>query len=244
MTPTSVGMRCPECSRERTKVRTVRDLAGTPTLTYALIAVNVVAWLAELATGGGGRQGGGVVFERGALYGPSIQFSHEYWRLVTGGFLHANQLPFGLLHIGFNMYILYFLGQLLEPSIGRLKFGLIYFTALLCGAFGALLLTPNSPTVGASGAVFGLMGAAVIVMRARGVDPWQAGIGPLIVLNLVLTFTFSNISIGGHIGGLIGGAAAAYVLVDLAARQRSPVPAVAGCVALAAAAVAGSLAVA
>jgi membrane associated rhomboid family serine protease len=241
MTSTSVGMRCPECSRERTQVRTISSLASEPYVTYALMAACVVVWLAELATGSG-REGGGEVFARGALFGPSIEFDHEYWRLVTGGFLHANDMPFGIVHIGFNMYLLYVLGGMLEPSIGRLRFAAIYFTALLAGSFGALLLTPDSPTVGASGAVFGLMGAAVVVMRARGIDPWQSGIGPLIVLNLLLTFTLANISIGGHIGGLVGGAAAAYLLVDRPPAWR--LPGALACAALAAASVAGGIAAA
>jgi membrane associated rhomboid family serine protease len=243
MTPTPVGMRCPECARERTTVRTARDLVAEPVVTYVLIAINVVLWLAELVTGAGGGQGGGAVLDLGALIGPAVA-EGEYWRLVTGAFLHSNQLPFGLLHIGFNMYLLYYLGRLLEPAIGRLKFAAIYFTALLCGSFGALVLSPHTPTVGASGAVFGLMGAAVVVMRARGIDPWQSGIGPLIVLNLVLTFGLRGISIGGHIGGLIGGAAAAYVLVEMGARRRSAALPLLACAALAAASVAGSLAVA
>jgi membrane associated rhomboid family serine protease len=243
MTPTPVGMRCPECSKDRTKVRTVRSLGTDPVVTYVLIAINAVVWLAELATGAGGGRGGGLLFEWGALYGPAVG-AGQYWRLVSSAFLHANQLPFGLLHIGFNMYILYFLGQLMESSIGRMKFVAIYFTALLSGSFGALLLSPLSPTVGASGAVFGLMGAAVVVMRARGIDPWQSGIGPLILLNLLLTLTVANISIGGHIGGLIGGAAAAYLLVDLGARRpSSPLPLVA-CGVLVVLVVAGSIRVA
>src|SRR2546421_716410 len=90
---------------------------------------------------------------------------HEYWRLLTAGFLHA-----GLFHLMFNMLALYILGGLLEPAVGRFRFGLIYFVSLLCGSFGALLLAPNEPTVGASGAIFGLMGAAVIVMRNRGLS--------------------------------------------------------------------------
>jgi membrane associated rhomboid family serine protease len=241
MTPTPVGMRCPECSRERTPVRTMRSLQREPIVTYVLIAICVVAWVAELATGGG-RGGGGTVLIHGALYGPAISDQHEYWRLITSAFLHANQLPFGILHIGFNMYLLWWLGRLLEPAIGRLRFGAIYSVALLCGSFGALLLTPDARTVGASGAVFGLMGAAVVILRARGIDPWQAGIGPLILLNLLLSFGVSNISIGGHIGGLIGGAAAAYLLEELPVRwRRAGLPA---CLILSMAAVGGAVAVA
>ncbi|MDQ6751353.1 MAG: rhomboid family intramembrane serine protease [Actinomycetota bacterium] len=241
MTPTPVGMRCPECSRERTPVKTMRSLQREPVVTYVLIAISVLAWVAELATGAGA-SGGGTVFAHGALFGPAIDGGHEYWRLVTSAFLHLNQLPSGIIHIGFNMYLLWYLGRLLEPSIGRIPFLVIYFAALLCGSFGALLLTPDSSTVGASGAVFGLMGAAVVVLRARGIDPWQAGIGPLILLNLLFSFAIANVSIGGHIGGLVGGAAAAYLLEELPARwRRVGLPA---CLLLAVAAVGGALAVA
>ena len=111
---------------------------------------------------------------------------------------------------------------LLEPAVGRLRFGLIYFASLLAGSFGALLLEPTSPTVGASGAVFGLMGAAFVVMRSRGVNPMESGLGLWIGLNLLITFTIPNISIGGHLGGLIGGALAALVLVDMRERIRVP----------------------
>ena len=93
--------------------------------------------------------------------------------------------------------------------------------SLLCGSFGALLVTPHSPTVGASGAVFGLMGAAAVEMRARQIPVMQSGVGGLILLNLVISFALPGISWGGHIGGLIGGAVAMLVL-QLGARHRSP----------------------
>ena len=141
----------------------------------------------------------------------------EYWRIVTSGFLHA-----GFLHLLFNMFALYVLGGMLEPAVGRLRFGVIYFVSLLAGSFGALLLEPTGPTVGASGAVFGLMGAAVVVMRNRGVNPMESGLGVWIGLNLLITFTIPGISIGGHIGGLVGGALAAFILFDLRDRLRVP----------------------
>jgi membrane associated rhomboid family serine protease len=166
-----------------------------------LIAINVIAFLASGEFGVGNTSSNTTVFDHGALFAPSIAIDHEYWRLVTGGFLHA-----GLLHIGFNMYLLWVLGQMLEPAIGSLRFGLLYAVSLLAGSFGALLVTDLfTPTVGASGAVFGLMGVAFFEMRARGIDPMRSGIGPLIVINLVFSFALSNISVGGHIGGLIGG---------------------------------------
>ena len=120
------------------------------------------------------------------------------------------------------MLALYVLGEMLEPAVGRLRFGLIYFASLLAGSFGALLLEPTSPTVGASGAVFGLMGAAFVVMRSRGVNPMESGLGLWIGLNLLITFTIPNISIGGHLGGLVGGVLAALLLVDLRERIRMP----------------------
>jgi membrane associated rhomboid family serine protease len=162
MTPTPVGMRCPECSRQKTKVRTAATMSGDPQLTYVLIAINVIAFVA-MAAGGGGllSRGGGEVYTNGALFGPAVA-DGDWWRIVTAGFLHA-----GLLHLAFNMYFLWFLGALMENSIGKVRFAIIYFVSLLGGSFGALLLSPNAVTVGASGAVFGMMGAAIIGMRAR-----------------------------------------------------------------------------
>jgi membrane associated rhomboid family serine protease len=239
MTPTPVGMRCPECSRQKTKVRTAATLTSEPQLTYLLIAINVIAWLGMLASGAPISGVGGSVYQHGALYGPLVA-DGEWWRIISGGFLHA-----GILHIAFNMYFLYFLGTILEPMIGRLRFALIYFVALVGGSFGALLLSPNTPTVGASGAVFGLMGAAIIAMRARGIDPWQSGLGVTLLLNLGITFLIPGIAIGGHIGGLIAGGIVGYLLFEVADRRRSSVtPVLAVCVVLAVALAVGCIAVA
>jgi membrane associated rhomboid family serine protease len=227
MTPTPVGMRCPECSRQKTKVRTARTLTGEPRLTYFLIAVNVIAFLAMTSSGGSLTNPGGTVYEHGALYGPLVA-DGEWWRIVTAGFLHA-----GIIHIAFNMYFLYFLGTIIEPMIGKLRFGLIYAISLLGGSFGALLLSPNTPTVGASGAVFGLMGAAILAMRARGIDPMQSGLGVTLLLNLGITFLIPGISKGGHIGGLVAGAIVGYVLFEIADRRRgAATPVLAACVVL------------
>jgi len=238
MTPTSVGMRCPECAKQRTQVRTIQSLEGQPTATYVLIAINVIAFIGEMAGGGGLGQGGGRLAAEGGLFGPVVA-DGEYWRLVTSGFLHS-----GLLHIGFNMWILWYAGTMLEPAIGRVNFLVLYFTSLLCGSFGALLLDPDALTVGASGAIFGLLGGAFVAMRARGIDPMQTGLGVTILLNLGITFLIPNISIGGHIGGLIGGALAALILIQFGDRQRSQLVPILGCAVLAAAAVAGSISVA
>jgi membrane associated rhomboid family serine protease len=165
----------------------------------------------------------------------------DVYRLVTAGFLHA-----GVFHLLVNMYSLYILGSLLEPAVGRVRFLLIYFVSLLSGSFGALLTDPNKLTVGASTAIFGLMGAALVVMRNRGIDPMQSGLPLWIGINLVLTFTITGLSKGGHVGGLIGGIVAAALLFELPDRVRRlpQVAAMALAGAVGVAAVVGSLAVA
>jgi membrane associated rhomboid family serine protease len=242
MTPTSVGMRCPECARERTKVRTARTIGGEPTATYALIAINVMAYIGT-AVGGGGLSaangGTGSVIDHGGLSGPAIAVNHEYWRIVTSGFLHLN-----LLHIGFNMFFLYFLGRMLEPAIGSARFIAVYFVSLLGGALGALIVTPHALTVGASGACFGILGAAIVVARDRGIPIMDSGLGGLLIINLIFSFTFSGISVGGHIGGLIGGVLAGAILVELGERRRRDAAAYALCLVVAVAVVAGTLAAA
>jgi membrane associated rhomboid family serine protease len=242
MTTTPVGMRCPECARQRTKVRGMSSATNEPVLTYVLMGICVAAFVGELAGGAsatGGGFGGSRLFEEGALRGHEVA-GGDYWRVLTAGFLHA-----GFFHLLFNMFSLWILGSLLEPAIGHLRFALIFFVSLLAGSFGALVVDPNSLTVGASGGIFGLMGAAVVVMRNRGINPMESGIGLWIGLNLLITFTVSNISIGGHIGGLIGGTLAALVLFDVPQALRLPPPAAnLLCAGLGAAAVVGSIMVA
>src|SRR4051794_10979989 len=229
MTPTQVGMRCPECSRQTTKVRNLRTTSDRPVVTTALIAINLLIYF-------GSATNGRINLDFG-LYGPAVA-NGDWYRLVTAGFLHAS-----IIHVGFNMYILWFLGNLLEPALGPVRFFALYMASLLAGSFGALLLSPNALTVGASGAIFGLMGAAFVMQRARGIDPMQGGIGPLIVLNLVLSFVLSNVSIGGHLGGLIGGALAGWLIDQAQDRRRGVALPVAACVAVGAVAVAGAFAV-
>jgi membrane associated rhomboid family serine protease len=236
MTPTPVGMRCPECAKQRTKVHNMRTTRSEPRVTVAIIIVCVVAVLASGSLGFG-NSGGGRLVNDFSLYGPAIA-DGEYWRLVTGGFLHA-----GLLHIAFNMYLLWILGQMLEPLLGSGRFAALYFTALLWGSFGALVVTPDAHTVGASGAVFGLMGAAAVELRARGVNVFQTDIGFLIIFNLALSFVLSGISIGGHVGGLIGGALAGMAL-GYAERRRNRWLGYAACGALSLFAIVGGIAAA
>jgi membrane associated rhomboid family serine protease len=129
--------------------------------------------------------------------------------------------------------LLWTLGSQLEPVLGRLRYGLVYAVALFGGGVGVMILDPRAVTAGASGAVFGLMGATFLEMRRRGIDPWQTGIGPLILINLVLTFALGNISVGGHLGGLIAGGAAVAVLHAVDGRRAASWVAPAALVAMA-----------
>jgi membrane associated rhomboid family serine protease len=244
MTVTPVGMRCPECARDRTRVTRITPgiHLGRAPATYVLIAVNVIAFIAEVGSGapvGTTFNAGGSVFRDYSLFGPAVA-DGEWYRIITAGFLHA-----GLLHILFNMVALYFLGSLLEPGIGTPRFLGVYFVSLLAGSFGALLLTPDTHTVGASGAIFGLMSAAFIVARHRGVEQLAAQIGFYIVINIFFTIGVSGISIGGHFGGLIAGALCGFLIVFAERRARRPVELeVLGMIALAAISVVGAIAVA
>jgi membrane associated rhomboid family serine protease len=212
MTPTPVGMRCPECAQQRTKVTRgagEASLLASAPATVVLIALNVAAYLAETATGSGGLNAvsGSLVLDFG-LQGAAVA-DGEWYRLVTGGFLHA-----GFLHIGFNMFALFVLGRLLEPGIGTPRFVALYFASLLAGSFGALALTdPGQLTVGASGAIFGIFGATFVIARGRGLNTVASELGVLLLINLALTFGISGISIGGHLGGLAGGLLCGAVIV-------------------------------
>ena len=230
MTPTPVGMRCPECANQRTKVHTMASARSEPRVTVAIIIVCAAVFLATNGFSGGS----GTLWGDLLLFGPAVH-DGDWWRLVSSGFLHA-----GPIHILFNMYLLWILGNMLEPTLGSSRFAALYFTALLAGACGALVVDPNSPTVGASGAVFGLMGAAAVELRSRGINPFKTDIGALIIFNLVLSFVISHISVGGHVGGLIGGVLVGIVF-DQADRRRMPALAYLGCLVISAIAVVGAL---
>ena len=211
MTQTPVGLRCPECAdRGRIRIRKPGFLMGhDPHLTYLLMAINFALFLVTNPRPLSGGLSGGSINQLGrdlALSRHGVA-DGEYYRLVSAAFIH-----FGVLHIAFNMYALYLLGGALERYAGTLRFGIIYGISALTGSLGALILTPNGLTAGASGAIFGLMGAMLVLERQRGVALLGGSIGGLLVINLVITFGVSGISIGGHIGGLAGGILAGVVL--------------------------------
>lgn len=224
MTPTPVGMRCPECASQKTRV--VRNPSGSPEsgfwgspATYALVAINVVMYVIEVAAGSGGfftiPTANSVTVDLG-LFGPFVA-EGEWYRMVTSGFLHAS-----LIHIGFNMLLLFMIGRMLEPSLGTPRFLMLYFASLLAGSLGALLMDPNSLTVGASGAVYGLFGAAFLLARERGMNALAGELGVLIVFNLFISFAVPGISAGAHIGGLIGGAICAAAVIAGARGKLGP----------------------
>ena len=235
MTPAPVGLRCPEHSGKPQGVRKVtRPMQQAVTgvgsnrvnaVTMTLIGINVAVFVAELAVGGTINGQGNWIYRHGALFASGVYFgggvfpappgagglatvgvAHgEWWRLITAAFLHG-----GVLHLGINMLVLWWFGPPLEEYLGRARFIGLYLAACLAGSAGALLQAPLAPTVGASGAFFGILGAMAIL-------EWQAtgrvggNVAALIAINLALSFAIPNVSWGGHVGGLIGG-----VLVMLA----------------------------
>jgi membrane associated rhomboid family serine protease len=208
-----VGIRCPEHSgRAQGVQRMTRGVqraslegAGAK-VTKLLVGINVAVYVAELAQGGGVYGVNSTIYTKGVLWAPLIA-DGDYWRLLTAAFLH-----YGPFHLILNMLGLWWFGSLLEQRIGSGRFLLLYLVSGLAGSAGALVVSPNNPTVGASGAIFGILGAGLVLEQQRDYVFGGSALG-VIVANLVLTFAWSgNISVGGHIGGLIGGAAATLAL--------------------------------
>jgi membrane associated rhomboid family serine protease len=214
MTVAPVGLRCPEHSGQpqqrvarATRAVTRPRASQTATLvTKGLIAANALVFLVNLGQGASLNRNGGDLFIDWALIVrgfDGVQLvgvaEGEWWRLITAAFLHG-----GILHLGMNMLMLWWIGSPMEMALGRARFLGLYLVTALSGSAGALLLDPESLTVGASGAIFGILGAALVLERQR-VYVLGGSALSIIVLNLVITFAVPNISIGGHVGGLAGG---------------------------------------
>jgi len=174
----------------------------------SLIAVTIALFIAQLVTAG-------EVTRQGLLFGPAVQHD-QWWRLISSGFLHGN-----VLHIAFNMYLLFVLGPQLERLSGSMTFLMMYLGALLFGSLAVMLFDWNQPTLGASGAVLGLAGAMGVVLWERGVNPRHSPVFGLVLLNLALPLLVPGISFWGHFGGILGGAVMAYILVWRPRRQSS-----------------------
>jgi membrane associated rhomboid family serine protease len=218
MISAAVGHQCPECVAAG--AATVRPTQGRfggrvasdkPLVTYTLIAINVVMFVLQMASG--------QLENELSLWPPAVA-DGQYYRLVTSAFMH-----YGITHILFNMWALYVVGPPLEQLLGRLRFGALYGLSALGGSVLVFLISPlNSATAGASGAVFGLFAATFVVSRRLNLDVrWVLG---LIALNLVITFAAPLLGAGaiswqGHLGGLITGAlvAAGFVYAPRARRN-------------------------
>jgi membrane associated rhomboid family serine protease len=253
-----VGIRCPDHAggaagprQSRPGVHTPRFLSnlGGAFVTRALVIINIAVYFLNLAEGASLNRNAGYLFENGALVGCLPGGGEcivgvgagDWWRVGTAMFLHG-----GLVHIALNMIMLYLVGTPMEMAIGHLRFLLIYLVSGLCGSAAVLMLDPQAVTVGASGAIFGILGAALVYERQRTFVLGGSAMS-IIVINLIFTFVgglTANISIGGHVGGLIGGAACGLALSRLgrvhAAYGRPGVLGFAGVAAVALAAVLAS----
>jgi membrane associated rhomboid family serine protease len=220
-TQAAVGVICPECMREqrqnapRTKsaARTGfsrMTAAGQPVVTYSIIAVTLAVFLLQLVPGLG-------VTDRllyAGIYSYPVAF--EPWRMLTSVFVHSTGFIF---HVLLNMYTLYIFGQILERMLGRGRFLALYLLSGLAGSLGVLFLSdPRVAVVGASGAIFGLMGAFLVIQRKLGGSATQLLV--LVGINLVIGFLPGlNVAWQAHVGGLIGGAVLGLIFVQT--RQRS-----------------------
>jgi membrane associated rhomboid family serine protease len=201
-----VGIRCPDHSGQAQGAQRVTQglrrasFEGTGAIvTKVLIGINVGIYLLELAAGGNINGTGNRIYLEGVLFGPFVA-AGDWWRLFTSMFLH-----YGPIHLAFNMLALWWFGSAVEGVLGRGRYLLLYIVSGLAGSAGALLFSPESATVGASGALFGILGAALVLERQRTYVFGGGALG-IIALNLIFTFAIPGISIGGHLGGLVGGA--------------------------------------
>lgn len=221
MTQASVGWHCPNCvagnARAQAPARKAVQVAmhgHKPLVTQAIMGLCAAVFAWDILQGSNFMTGqGGAASRDLGLFAPFVQ-NGEWYRVFTSAFTHS-----GLIHIGFNMYLLWMLGKAMEGRFGSLTFGTIYVAGILGGSLGAVLVEPRALVVGASGAVFALMGATVVLQRAGGMNIFQSGIGGLILINVLLSFR-GGISLGGHLGGLIAGAVVGLILSEARKRGR------------------------
>jgi len=209
MRSAAVGQHCPACVREAAQtVRAPRLRPAAPMVTYTFIAISVVMFVVQLAAQD---------VERLLVLNSLAVADGQWYRLLTSTFLH-----FGPVHLLFNMWALYVVGPPLESALGRLRFTALYLAGALGGSVLVYLLAPlNAATAGASGAVFGLFAATLVIGRRLNLDVrWVLA---LIVINLVITFSVPGISWQGHIGGLVSGALVAALYVYPTGRSRTAV---------------------
>jgi membrane associated rhomboid family serine protease len=227
MREASVGHQCVECVRDGSKtMRTAQAVFGgkavsTPWVTWVLLAVNIGAYGAENLFHPW-------VVNNLAMDSLSVGYLDQWWRLITGAFLHypLAQGGFGITHILFNMWALYVIGPELERRLGSLRFAVLYLLSALGGSVAIYLF--GYAAVGASGAIYGLFGALFVVSRRLGFDP--RGVLWLIGINVAITFLVPGISWQGHLGGLVTGVIVAAALVYAPKKNRDAVQLVAAAV--------------
>ncbi|MCC5477166.1 rhomboid family intramembrane serine protease [Streptomyces sp. NPDC059680] len=229
MVSASVGFQCPECVRggsgtghAPTAARPRTVAGGTVTadprlLTKVLIGINLAVFLVQIAVGDRFTNRFELIGQAYAPLLPGVQgiAQGQYYRLLTAMFLHG-----GYAHILFNMLSLWWIGGPLEAALGRARYLALYFVSGLAGsALTYLLAAPNQPSLGASGAIFGLFGATAVLMRRLNYD--MRPLIALLVINLIITFTWANIAWQAHIGGLVAGVVTGYAMVHAPRRRRT-----------------------
>jgi membrane associated rhomboid family serine protease len=221
--PAPVGQLCPDDARDRVRVRGLPS-QGRPVVTLSLLGVNTLLLLVTAAQSGNGVSGlltptSAALCRLGALNAPAIAQSGQWWRLFTVMVLHA-----GLIHFLFNSYALYAFGPMLEMTLGRARFLALYVGAGFVGSAASFGLHHTALSVGASGAIFGLLGALVAFFwrrrNAGGAAPFQ-NLLLIMALNLFLTFRLASIDSLAHVGGLVAGMGTMALLDAVPARQRN-----------------------
>ena len=220
--PAAVGQLCPDDARDRTRVRRLGE-RDRPVITLALLAINTVMLVIEAVMSGGAagllEPSVTALCRLGALNGPAIAQDGQYWRLLTVMVLHA-----GVIHWAFNSYALYIFGPLLESLLGRVRFLALYVGSGLAGAGASLAFSHTQLGVGASGAIFGLLGALVAFFYRRREMGGRAPLQNLLVVlafNLFIGFRVANVDNFAHGGGFIAGLLA-MALLDLGPKGRDP----------------------